>query len=397
MDLLDRRGRGPRQGDVHPVGNPHMDLDPVRMAAVGQALAGRLGQLDPAGAASYRARAEAFAALVDARTATWQAQLAGAPGAVLYHRDAIYLLERLGVPLLGTIEPIPGVPPTGRQLSELTGALEGRRRHPLRPLPVAPGTPGTRAGPGLAGRPTAARAPGGRGRQGLPGPYRALGRGARECPMSRDPAAPPRALLRLEDLVAGYTAPVVGPVSFSIQAGEVLGLWGANGSGKSTLLNAIAEAARIFSGRIERAPGLTLDYQEQRPVRLPAMPLTGRDLLRCAGAVGDRRPPGSLGELLDRRLDRLSGGQFQLLSVWAALAGTADLVLLDEPTNNLDPEHERLLAAILSKPRVDGGERRAVLLVSHERAFLEDACTRVLEIAPGGATAVARSRRGCCA
>ena len=198
--------------------------------------------------------------------------------------------------------------------------------------------------------------------------------------MSREPAAPSRVLLQLEDLVAGYAAPIVGPVSCRIRAGEVVGLWGANGSGKSTLLNAIAGAARIFSGRIERAAGLTLDYQEQRPVRLPAMPLTGRDLLRCAGVAADRLPPGSLGVHLGRRLDRLSGGQYQLLCVWAALAGTADLVLLDEPTNNLDPEHERLLAAVLSERRAVGGERRAVLLVSHERAFLENACTQVLEV-----------------
>ena len=215
--------------------------------------------------------------------------------------------------------------------------------------------------------------------------------------MSPDPAAPPPVLLHLKDLVAGYAAPVVGPVSCRLQAGEVVGLWGANGSGKSTLLNAVAGAARVFSGRIERAPGLTLDYQEQRPVRLPIMPLTGRDLLRCAGVAADQRPPGSLGETLNRRLDRLSGGQYQLLSVWAALAGTADLVLLDEPTNNLDPAHERLLAQVLTEPRAVGGERRAVLLVSHERAFLEDACTRVLEVAPGRPAEQVCSPRGGCA
>jgi zinc/manganese transport system substrate-binding protein len=128
VDLLDQgRSADRAQGDVHPVGNPHVDLDPVRMAAVGQALAGRLAQLDPAGADSYHARAQTFAAQVDARTVAWQAQLAEAPGAVLYHRDAIYLLERFGVPLLGTIEPVPGVPPTSRQLSALKTALAGRR------------------------------------------------------------------------------------------------------------------------------------------------------------------------------------------------------------------------------------------------------------------------------
>jgi zinc/manganese transport system substrate-binding protein len=45
---------------------------------------------------------------------------------VLYHRDDVYLLERFGVPLLGTIEPVPGVPPTGRQISALASKLQGR-------------------------------------------------------------------------------------------------------------------------------------------------------------------------------------------------------------------------------------------------------------------------------
>ncbi len=187
-------------------------------------------------------------------------------------------------------------------------------------------------------------------------------------------------LLRARDLVAGYASPVVGPVSFEIRPGETLGLWGANGSGKSTLLQAIAAGARVFSGKIERAEGLTLAYQEQRPARPPTMPVTGWDLLGCAGVPTERPPPGMPGEVLGRRVDRLSGGQFQFLCVWAVLASGADLVLLDEPTNNLDPRHELLLTEILSTPDPGPDQHRAVLLVSHERGFLEGACTRVLEI-----------------
>jgi len=189
-------------------------------------------------------------------------------------------------------------------------------------------------------------------------------------------------LLRVTELVAGHGRPVVGPLSFTIGPGEVLGLWGPNGSGKSTLLDAIADSARVFSGAVERAPGLTLAYQEQRPIRLRAMPLTGRELLRVVGSAGPAPagpvpvPPASLQTLLGRRVDTLSGGQYQLLCVWAALAGAADLVLLDEPTNNLDPDHEGLLGEMLADQR----GRRAVLLVSHERGFLDAACSRTLEL-----------------
>lgn len=113
-------------GDVHPVGNPHVNMDPARMATIARALADRLALIDPAGASQYRRGADAFAGEVDRRVRGWRGQLSGAPGVVLYHRDAVYLLDRFGVPLLGTIESIPGVPPTGRHLSVLTSELKGR-------------------------------------------------------------------------------------------------------------------------------------------------------------------------------------------------------------------------------------------------------------------------------
>lgn len=193
-------------------------------------------------------------------------------------------------------------------------------------------------------------------------------------------------LLRIDHLVAGYGRPVVGPISLEILPGEVVGLWGANGCGKSTLLNAIADRADVLAGRIVRRPGLVLAYQEQQPVRLPTMPVTGRELLGYAGASLEGLPA-DLQPALRQRLDRLSGGQYQLLCVWAALAGPADLILLDEPTNNLDPEREALLTAMLNRlgqtTRGHAGGRiagRGVLLVSHERRFLDGACTRVVQI-----------------
>ncbi len=127
VPLLDVGGAADRaQGDVHPAGNPHVDLDPVRMAQVAETLGGRMALLDPANATAYRRNAERFAAAVERRVPDWQARLAEAPGVVLYHRDAIYLLERFDVPLLGTIEPVPGVPPSGRALRNLAGKLRGR-------------------------------------------------------------------------------------------------------------------------------------------------------------------------------------------------------------------------------------------------------------------------------
>ena len=128
VPLIEVGGAADRgRGDVHPVGNPHVDMDPVRMATVAGALADRLALLDPSGAETYRANALAFRDAVETKVGAWQARLAGTDGVVLYHRDAVYLLERFGVPLLGTIETIPGVPPTGAHLRELTSELAGKR------------------------------------------------------------------------------------------------------------------------------------------------------------------------------------------------------------------------------------------------------------------------------
>lgn len=191
-------------------------------------------------------------------------------------------------------------------------------------------------------------------------------------------------LLVLDALVAGYDRPVVGPLSGQVHRGEVLGLLGPNGCGKSTLLAVIGHGATRFSGAIYRAPGLRVAVQPQRPVRAAGLPLTGRELLRLAGAP-PRRAPASLHPLLDRRLDRLSGGQQQLLAVWAALGAGADLVLLDEPGNNLDPAHAGQLLEWLAAD----GAGRGVLLVSHETDLLVRACTRTLVVQPAtGAPAV---------
>ena len=115
------------QGDVHPMGNPHVYMDPERMARVAAALAERLATLDPAGASSYRSGATAFAKAVDARVPAWKAKAAGAGGIVAFHKDVVYLAALLGVPVAGYVEPLPGIPPTAAHLSDLTTRLKGKK------------------------------------------------------------------------------------------------------------------------------------------------------------------------------------------------------------------------------------------------------------------------------
>ncbi len=184
-------------------------------------------------------------------------------------------------------------------------------------------------------------------------------------------------LLSYRAVVAGYAGPVVGPVSFDLVEGDVLGLVGPNGCGKSTLVGALTGASRLFSGEVARRPGVSIAYQRQRPVRETDVPLRADELLRLTGADGVE-PPEPLRALLHTRVDRLSGGQFQLLTVWACLGGAAEVVVLDEPTNNMDPGAIDALADLLHASRGD----RGVLVVTHDARFLERVSAHVLEVGP---------------
>lgn len=127
VSLLDANAAADRaKGDVHPTGNPHINMDPVRMGQVGLALAERLAELDPAHAADYRARAAAFQKRVEQRLPVWQERTSGLPGAVAFHLDVNYLLARFDVPLLGMLEPVPGIPPTAAHIKALTERLSGK-------------------------------------------------------------------------------------------------------------------------------------------------------------------------------------------------------------------------------------------------------------------------------
>jgi zinc transport system ATP-binding protein len=182
-------------------------------------------------------------------------------------------------------------------------------------------------------------------------------------------------LLTLDKVSVGYRQPVLANVSFTVEPGEVLGLSGSNGCGKSTLLKALSGEARIFAGTVGKTPGLQISLQKQHPPRLANFPLSAHEYLKLMHA--DRAElPSRLALLRNKRVDSMSGGQFQLLSIWACLASPSQLVLLDEPTNNLDPAGVSLLQAMLNDRRRDQG----IVLISHDKDFVQSATTRQLDL-----------------
>jgi zinc/manganese transport system substrate-binding protein len=112
-------------GDVHPFGNPHIQLDPRNIAAVAKALTAKLSAVDPAGADYYAGRGADFGKRWTEAIGRWQARAAPLKGVpvVIMHRDQAYLCRWLGLKELAAIEPKPGVPPSAGYLGQLVQKL----------------------------------------------------------------------------------------------------------------------------------------------------------------------------------------------------------------------------------------------------------------------------------
>lgn len=217
--------------------------------------------------------------------------------------------------------------------------------------------------------------------------------------------------------------PILEDVSFSIPPGEKVGLVGANGSGKSTLLELIAGQLHPGKGSIQLVGGGSIGYLPQVPAidegatvhdmlgRGAGEWSSAREAMERALTVLSREPQPSddamdsyvaavdafeaaggwvvearieairqgLGLAAipgDRPFAQLSGGQKTRVMLGALLIGEPTLILLDEPTNYLDlPALEWLEGFVLRSPL-------SMLVVSHDRRFLDDTVTRILEIDP---------------
>jgi zinc/manganese transport system substrate-binding protein len=112
-------------GDVHPLGNPHVHLDPHNIALVATALTERLIAIDGANAKLYEARGADFQARWKTAMGRWEQQAAPLKDTpvVVIHRDQVYLCRWLGLRELAAIEPKPGLPPSSSYLAELVTKL----------------------------------------------------------------------------------------------------------------------------------------------------------------------------------------------------------------------------------------------------------------------------------
>lgn len=177
---------------------------------------------------------------------------------------------------------------------------------------------------------------------------------------------------------------VLDDVSFFLNEGDKVGIIGINGTGKSTLLKILAGAEEADSGDIIRTNGIRISYLPQIPefgesgsvleqvlLHLPkdlrqAKEYEAKSILEKLG-ISDQQ----------RDISTLSGGEKRRAGIAAALIQPSDVLLLDEPTNHIDNETAQLLEDLLMK------YRGAIVMVTHDRYFLNKICSKIVEIDRG--------------
>ena len=198
-----------------------------------------------------------------------------------------------------------------------------------------------------------------------------------------------RNLINAENVSVSFgLAPVLDSVSLGVAQGARIGIVGRNGGGKSTLLGVLAGTLTPHSGRVSRAAGVTVGALAQLGSLPSAHTVRNYVLADTPEHVwaSDRRTRVVLTELLggyddavlDRPLGTLSGGERRRTELARLLLGNLDVLILDEPTNHLDVEAVAWLAEYLtSLPRL------AVVVVTHDRWFLDAVTDRTWEVGRG--------------
>ena len=187
-------------------------------------------------------------------------------------------------------------------------------------------------------------------------------------------------LINIEHISKIYGEKVIfDDASFGVQQGDKIGIVGINGTGKSTLLKVVAGEEVPDEGQVVRQNGLKIAFVPQNPT-FPE----GMDIRSYALQDADAESwqvESNLTELgitqWDQKIDTLSGGQKRRVVLAKILAGDFDVLLLDEPTNHLDQEMISWLEDYLRS------YRGTVLMVTHDRYFLDRVTNRILELSHG--------------
>ena len=188
--------------------------------------------------------------------------------------------------------------------------------------------------------------------------------------------------LQIEGLTKSYGDRLLfGDLTLGVYEGDKIGIVAKNGAGKSTLLSIIAGKEDYDSGNVVFRDGLKVGFLDQYPAYDPE-----KSILENAIPESPKHDDWSLEDRtrsmlglfgmhdVDRKAGTLSGGQIKRMALARVLLAEPDMLMLDEPTNHLDIEMIEWLENYLSRQRV------TLLMVTHDRYFLDKVCNKIIEI-----------------
>lgn len=188
--------------------------------------------------------------------------------------------------------------------------------------------------------------------------------------------------LQIEGLTKSYGDRLLfADVTFGIYEGDKIGLIARNGAGKTTFLNIICGREDYDSGNVVFRNGLKVGYLQQNPTWQPGQTIIEYATPEPSGPDDFDAPDKAARMLhqfkitdLSQPMDTLSGGQLKRVALAKVLLEEPQMLILDEPTNHLDIDMIEWLEQYLSRQRV------TLLMVTHDRYFLDKVCNKIIEI-----------------
>lgn len=194
-------------------------------------------------------------------------------------------------------------------------------------------------------------------------------------------------LLTIDKITKAYTDKILfKEISLGIQEGDKIGIIGVNGTGKSTLLKIIAGIEEADTGDVTTGRNIKIEYLAQQPEFDTSKNILENVMLQDQDShEKDWNKEADAKSMLDKlgindydgRVDVLSGGQRKRLALVRAILNPADILVLDEPTNHLDNDMAEWLENYLRQ------YRGAIIMVTHDRYFLDKVTNRIVEIDNG--------------
>ncbi|TDM00658.1 ABC-F family ATP-binding cassette domain-containing protein [Macrococcus carouselicus] len=193
-------------------------------------------------------------------------------------------------------------------------------------------------------------------------------------------------VLDVRALEVGYKSPITSPITFDVKKQDAIAVIGPNGIGKTTLIRTIAKKLPALSGEIKYGANISIGYYDQKQAEFTSSNTVLEELWQYYPEMPEKDIRAVLGRFLfvqdDVRkiINDLSGGEKARLQLAKLSLENNNLLILDEPTNHLDIDAKEILEqALMTYPGT-------ILFVSHDRFFINQIATKVLNVTAEGAS-----------